>query len=105
MNYRRGFLRLYLVFSALWLVAVLGVSFKVQPDPPEKEDWFAANAPPGQPIHGPWEKYQKPELDWKPVIAFWERQAAIALVPPAICYVFGFVVIPWIGRGFRSTHL
>ena len=97
-------MRVFSFATALWVIAIAAISISVQPVPEAKEDWFAANAPPGAIVHGPWEKYQKPQLDWRPVVKFWERQAAIALVPPAIGYAFGFVVIPWIGRGFRSTQ-
>jgi len=41
----------------------------------------------------------------KALITYWETQGALAILPPAVGYLILFAILPWIGRGFRSTHL
>jgi hypothetical protein len=39
------------------------------------------------------------------VARYWEKQSALVFAPPVVGYLILFGVLPWIGRGFRSTHL
>jgi len=78
-NYRRGFGRLYVVGSSIWLLVIwiIGSGSK---------RWEG-----GAFVDNPWEG--------KP-LAF----LALAIIPPLIGYGFFFWVVPWIARGFRSAE-
>jgi hypothetical protein len=38
-------------------------------------------------------------------VHYWSYRCALALLPPMIGYLILFGLIPWIGRGFRSTQV
>jgi hypothetical protein len=41
--------------------------------------------------------------DASTVRVYWAQCAAVAIGPPVFGYAVLFIVVPWIGRGFRST--
>lgn len=97
------------------------------------KDWFSRNAPQpqiwdehGKPIYlddkgnpipsfDDFVKESERSGDWKlwkqgekgksqSTTRYWEAQSALALMPPIVGYLLLFGILPWIGRGFRSTQ-
>jgi hypothetical protein len=85
-NYKRGFQRVYAVFSVLWVAGVAAATVGEQTAPA---------APPGTHIDFTGATF----IDGP---SYWISRAAIALLPPAAGYVALFLVFPWITRGFRA---
>jgi hypothetical protein len=128
LNYRRGLLRVYLVLCVLWIITIAGTSVIDRPTPPvifgkndpvvpkdefapkpktlTDADFSSADAP--IPSFDDFKKEQQNEQQKSEVHStarYWGTQSALAFTPPIAGYLILFGVIPWIGRGFRSTHL
>jgi hypothetical protein len=118
-------LRIYLVLSVLWIGLIVAVSIGDRPVPvarfgsvadtpvnspakrPKSGAWFTQSAPipPGvSPLLKEAERSGDWEL-WQHVVRYWEIQSALAFAPPAVGYLVLFGILPWVGRGFRSTYL
>jgi hypothetical protein len=96
-------------FQALPIIERQKVMQQIDPNfaglPEEEQNKVLDRKIPPKPLHGPWDNYKRPKADWSPVVSFWEQRSAVALIPPAILYLFSFGVVPWIARGFRSTQV
>jgi hypothetical protein len=112
MNYRRGFQRIYGVLVITWIVALLYLM------PAERVNvWrqvavvrqgnLMANVPP--PPKG-YEKYVDVSVDTPTHVgqetsrsqkALW--LAGVLFAPPVLGYVAGFLMVPWVYRGFRPS--
>jgi hypothetical protein len=128
LNYKRGMRRLYLVLSALWIAVVVAVSINERPRSSSPVVYLDDNGNSItsvvlEPIRS-WDENGRPITPSRPdlsklseeqlqgyrqtgirlLVRYWETQSALALAPPAIGYLILFGVLPWIGRGFRSTH-
>jgi hypothetical protein len=113
MRVARGLFRLWIVFSVVWVGAVVIVAWKTLP----VDDWVPVTSV----EHGPWEDYRPKPLPQdlaqnppafdpsKPykIVRDSERREAIqfaclaALVPPALALAFGSA-LAWAFRGFQT---
>ena len=77
----------------------------------DQDDPYAKYARPAK-SDDPWEeaprewklRQQTPSADPQSATRYWETRSALAFLPPVVGYMVLFGVLPWIGRGFRSTH-
>ena len=119
MNYRQGFLRIYLVLSVCWIAAWLYVgvnksrdlrlseakrqeldgSVKTMMDEDETDDDIQVVVDEFRQKYG--------ERSWPTTLrrVATSDSMAIAFLPPLAGYAIAFVVLPWIGRGFGSKKI
>jgi hypothetical protein len=121
MDYRRGFQRVYAVLTVAWVLIVLAVAFRDRPLPHKPDIWERAAAlPPAkdQPEIDPKDLHPTvlPEdfLGWQveseapttgAILRHWGKRSALAVLAPAAGYLFLFMVIPWIYRGFKPRTI
>jgi hypothetical protein len=102
LNYRRGFQRVWILLSLLWMGYFIVVSIDDRPrlthvDKAAKAELVYID-PSGEihPVH--------PVVGWSDVATFWGAVSAVAVIPPVIGYAFLFWVWTWIARGFIRSE-
>jgi hypothetical protein len=126
-NYRRGFQRLYIAASILWVAATIAVAIHERPinnypdifdqiDPKAQSffDFVAGVAPthgtaPPPVVLGP-SDFEEAKRDqqvsasgWLFADAsYWIPHVAMVVLPPPIGYVVLFIAAPWIVAGFKA---
>jgi hypothetical protein len=101
LNYRRGFQRVWILLSLLWMGYFIVVSLG---DRPKLTDLH--NEGKGQRatlVYVDPSEIQ-PVVGWSDVVKFWSAVSAIAVVPPVIGYAFLFWIWPWVARGFIRSE-
>lgn len=114
-------LRIYLVLSVLWVGVIAAASITERPRPVVLVTKTQFGDPIDEPHRSqfgdlpadPWEaaaverreeqirhaaNYSRERAD------YWGRRGFMAITPPLVGCIVIFGVVPWIGRGFRSTR-
>ena len=100
LNYKRGLLRLYAALSVLWIAVVLVVAVR-------DSGWIPLSSYPDSFVtDSPATPTKKPDIfdaiTDHPVRDYWVSRTSVMLLPPALGYAVLFLVMPWIGRGFKN---
>jgi hypothetical protein len=103
MNYRHGFQRLYAVLTVAWVAVVLTASIQDRPRAHKPDIWDQAAAlsltPDG---YKEWEIENEILLPGV-LLHYWAVRSSVAVLPPALFYLFLFHVVPWVYRGFKPA--
>lgn len=99
-NYRRGFLRIYVILSILWILIRGLTAFINQPDPSYYKTLSSSARDSGN------KEYfvNRAEQTEEERGTYWILMAAEILGVPTLSYVACFVLLPWISLGFRSQR-
>jgi hypothetical protein len=101
LNYRRGFQRVWVLLSLLWMGYFIVVSIDDRPkltDFHKDGEWEIVQLNPSEIQH------VQPVVGWSDVVKFWGTVSAVAVIPPVIGYAFLFWVWPWMARGFIRSE-
>ncbi len=105
MNWRRGFIRLWLVVATLWCLSVAGLAYVevTTPRAYRTETWLTGTGPEctGKTIAPKCFTDERVEIPVSRLTLPWLKGLTLAVLPPAVLFGIGLVAI-WIFAGFRQ---